>query len=285
MGIAAIFLFYYADHRFRRNEEVERLLGIPVLATIPLLSEKTVEYRGLISHLDQTGEIAESFRTLRASLSLRGEIDRLRVLMLTSAGPGEGKSLVASNLAISLAQDGRRTLLIGADLRRPIQAQVFGLDRHRPGLAELLENQIPWSEAVEPSLVPHLDVLTSGRIPSRPSELLGQRLFSDFLRQAREIYAHIIVDAPPILGVSDSLVLLPNMDGVLFVVRYGVTHSLGGRHAMLKIQASGTPVMGGIMNGVNLKSLANYYYYRRYGGYAYQQYQGEPTGTQPRAEG
>jgi polysaccharide biosynthesis transport protein len=285
LGVAAIFLFYYADHRFRRNEEIERLLGIPVLATIPLLAEKTVEMRGMISHLNPGGEVAESFRTLRASLSLKGDLSHSPILMLTSAGPADGKSLIASNLAISFAQDGRHTLLVGADLRRPVQAKVFGLDPHRPGLAELLDNQIPWQDAVEKSVVPHLDVLTSGRIPSRPSELLGQRVFFDFLREARGAYDHIIIDAPPVLGVSDSLVLLPNMDGVLFVVRYGATHSMGGRHAMLKIQASGTPVLGCIMNGVNLKSLANYYYYRRYGGYAYRNYQSKPSGAPPRDEG
>ena len=286
LGLGAIFLFYYADHRFRRNEEVERLLGIPVLATIPLIGEKTVQERGMISHLQQTSEVAEAFRTLRASLLLKQEVRQAPVLMITSAGPGEGKSLVSTNLAINLAQDGRRTLLVGADLRRPVLSEIFGVDKDRAGLADVLKEDSRWQDALlRYHDVPNLDVMLSGRVPSHPSELLGRKSLAEFLRAARGIYQHIIIDAPPVLGVSDSLVLLPNADGVLFVVRYGVTHSMGASHAVLKIQGSGTPCMGCIMNGVNLKSVANYYYYRRYGGYAYRNYHAKPAGAPPQSEG
>ena len=285
LGLGAIFLFYYADHRFRRNEEVERLLGLPVLATIPLIYDKTDRERGLVAHLKQTGETAEAFRTLRASLLLREDVRNAPVLMVTSAGPGEGKSLVSANLAISLAQDGRRTLLVGADLRRPALTKIFGGDREGAGLADVLQEKVRWQAALFKNDVPNLDVLLSGRIPSHPAELLGRRALSDFLREAKEVYEHVIVDAPPVLGVSDSLVLLPDVDGVLFVVRYGVTHSLGASHAALKLRESGTPCLGSILNGVNLNSMANYYYYRRYGGYAYRYYQSQPAEAPPPAQG
>lgn len=285
LGLGAIFLFYYADHRFRRNEEVERLLGMPVLSTIPLIFDKTVRERGLISHLKQNGEVAESFRTLRASLLLREDVRNAPVLMITSAGPGEGKSLIATNLAISLAQDGRRTLLVGADLRRPVLSTIFGQERERAGLAEVLKGEIAWKDALLAQDVQNLDVMLSGRIPSHPSELLGRKPLAEFLRAARGLYQHVVIDAPPVLGVSDALVLLPNADGVLFVVRYGVTHSLGASHAALKIKESGTPCMGSIMNGVNLKSVANYYYYRRYGGYAYRHYRAQAADSVPPSDG
>lgn len=284
-GLGAIFLLYYADHRFRRNEEVERLLGVPVLATIPLISDPSVAGRGLVVARQPSGEEAECFRTLRASLLLRDELKTAKVVLITSSGPGEGKSLVASNLAISLAQDGRRVLLAGCDLRRPALHRVFPVDAGSAGLSEVLKGEVRWREALQRQASPHLDLMVSGAVPSQPAELLGQRVFSDFLTEAREYYDHILLDAPPMLGVSDGLVLLPNVDAILFVVRYGVTHSLGARHAMVKIQAGGAPCLGCIMNGVNLKSLANYYYYRRYGGYAYQQYETHPSpggGSVPR---
>lgn len=281
LGIGAIFLFYYADHRFRRNEEVERLLGLPVLSTIPLIFDKTVRERGLVAHLKQNSEVAEAFRTLRASLLLREDFRNAPVLMVTSAGPGEGKSLISANLAVSLAQDGRRTLLVGADLRRPVVSKIFGAERECAGLAEVLNGEVRWQEALFRNDVPNLDVMLSGRVPSHPSELLGRKSLADFLREARGIYQHILIDAPPVLGVSDSLVLLPNMDGVLFVVRYGATHSLGASHATLKLRESGTPCIGCIMNGVNLNSMANYYYYRRYGGYAYRHYHSQPADVLP----
>ena len=285
LGVGAIFLFYYADHRFRRNEEVERLLGLPVLATIPLIFDKTVRERGMVSHFKQNGEEAEAFRTLRASLLLREDVRNAPILMITSAGPGEGKSLIAANLAISLAQDGRRTLLVGADLRRPLLTKIFGGGRESAGLAEVLKGEARWPDTLFSHDVPNLDVMLSGRIPSHPSELLGGQRLADFLREARSIYQHVLIDAPPVLGVSDSLVLLPNVDGVLFVVRYGVTHSMGASHATLKLRESGTPCLGCIMNGVNLKSMANYYYYKRYGGYAYRHYQSHPADAPPPAKG
>jgi capsular exopolysaccharide synthesis family protein len=192
---------------------------------------------------------------------LREDVRNAPVLMVTSAGPGEGKSLVSANLAVSLAQDGRRTLLVGADLRRPALTKIFGGDREGAGLADVLQEKVRWQAALFKNDVPNLDVLLSGRIPSHPAELLGRRALSDFLREAKEVYEHVIVDAPPVLGVSDSLVLLPDVDGVLFVVRYGVTHSLGASHAALKLRESGTPCLGSILNGVNLNSMANYYYY------------------------
>ena len=281
LGLGAIFLFYYADHRFRRNEEVERLLGLPVLATVPLIAEKSVRERGLISHLKQAGEAAEAFRTLRASLLLKDEIREAPVLMITSAGPGEGKSLIAANLAISFAQDGRRTLLVGADLRRPMLSNVFEVGKDDPGLADVLKGEIRWPDALIRQDVPNLDVLLSGRMSSHPSELLGRKQLGEFLQEARRTYQHVIIDAPPMLGVSDALVLLPNMDGVLFVVRYGATHSMGASHAVIKLQGGGVPCLGAIMNGVNLKSMANYYYYRRYGGYAYGNYQRSPPSPPP----
>mgnify|MGYP001765177293 CR=1 FL=1 len=285
LGFGAIFLFYYADHRFRRNEEVERLLGLPVLSTVPLIFDKSVRERGLVAHLKQSGEVAEAFRTLRASLLLREDVRNAPVLMITSAGPGEGKSLISANLAVSLAQDGRRVLLVGADLRRPVLAKIFGADQDRPGLAEVLKGEYRWQEALYPQEVPNLDVMLSGRIPSHPAELLGRKPLADFLREARGLYQHVVIDAPPVLGVSDSLVLLPHVDGMLFVVRYGVTHSMGASHAVLKLRESGTPCIGSILNGVNLNSMANYYYYRRYGGYAYRHYQSQSADASPASEG
>ena len=285
LGLGAIFLSYYADHRFRRNEEIERVLGLPVLTTVPLIFDKTVRERGLVAHLKQTGEVAEAFRTLRASLLLREDVRGAPVLMVTSAGPGEGKSLVSANLAISLAQDGRRTLLVGADLRRPVVSKIFGVDRDCAGLAEVLKGEVGWKDALFPQDVPNLDVMLSGRIPSHPAELLGRQPLADFLREARGLYQHVVIDAPPVLGVSDSLVLLPSVDGLLFVVRYGFTHSMGANHAVLKLRNSGTPCFGCILNGVNLNSMANYYYYKRYGGYAYRHYQGTAADAPPAARG
>jgi capsular exopolysaccharide synthesis family protein len=272
-GLLIIIILYNADHRFRRNEEVERALQVPMLSTLPLIEADSIHERGMIAHLNQGGEVAESFRTLRASLMINPATRASRVLMVTSAQAGEGKSLVASNLAISFAQDGKKTLLIGADLRRAALSKIFDVSEDPNGLSSYLKGETGWRKALLRHDVPNLAVLPSGKIPSHPSELLGTDRLGEFMKEAADAYDHIIIDAPPVIGVSDSLVLLSHAQGVLFVVRYAVTHSLGATQAMKKIMESGTPCLGAIMNGVNLNSFANYYYYRRYGGYAYKKYQ------------
>jgi len=281
-GLGVIFLLYYADHRLRRNEEVERALGVPVLASLPIIPGADKRERGLVSFLHPTGEVSEGFRTLRAILEMNPAMTEAKVLLVTSSQPSEGKSLVSVNMAISFAQDDRRTLLIGADMRRPAFRAIFSALQEKTGLSEVLAGKAQWRDLVQSGEVPGLDVLGAGGRCDRPAELLGGAIFARMLEEMREHYDRIIIDAPPVLGVSDTLVLLKNVDGVLFVVRYGLTHSLGASQAIRRIKTSGVPCYGAVMNGVDLRSLANYYYYRRYGGYAYQQYMSAERYPSPR---
>jgi len=268
LGLGVIFFLHYADRRFRRCEEVERILEVPVLGTIPLIESKSIKERGMVAHLDHAGEVAEAFRSLRVSLTMREGDRGADVLMVTSTHAGEGKSLVSTNLAISFAQDQKRTLLIGADLRRPSLQKILERESLR-GLAEVLKGECSWREVRIQHEIPGLDVLPTVRIPSRPTELLGSRQFADLIREVRGEYDRVIIDAPPMLGVSDSLILLSNVDSVLFVVRYAVTPRLSAHRAAKLIRESGIRSVGVVMNGVNMKSAANYYYYRQYGQYTY----------------
>lgn len=271
-GFGVIFLLYYTDHRFRRYEEIERAMGVSVLAALPVIRGRSIRERGMISHEQPDGEVAEAFRTLRAIMEINPAVENAKVLLVTSAHPAEGKSLVSLNLALSYAQDNRRTLLIGADLRRPVLSKFFPGNRRNQGLSNVLSGEMGWRESLQPACIPNLDVLSSGSKEDRPAELLGSSRFRGMVAEMRGEYDRIVIDAPPVLGISDTLVLLKQADGVLFVVRYGVTHSMGAVQSMKRIQASGTTCVGVVMNGVNLRSLANSYYYRHYGGYAYQQY-------------
>jgi len=273
-GIMVVFLLYYTDHRFRRNEEVERALGVPVLASLPFITGKSVQERGMVSHRLPSGEVAESFRTLRAIMRISPSIQKAKVILITSSQPSEGKSLVSTNLAISFSQDNKRTLLMGADLRRPTFSKIFAEQTFDKGLADVLEGSVSWHDALQAACVPGLDVLAAGTTSSRPAALLGSQAFGDLIEDLKNVYDQIVIDAPPVLGVSDTLALLHHTDGVLFVVRYRITHSIGAVMAMKRIKESGVSCLGVLMNGVALNSMANYYY-RRYGGYAY--HQGNPV--------
>lgn len=279
-GLFLIFFLYYTDHRFRRNEEVERVLDVPVLASLPQIKGETEQQRGIISHQDPASDTAEAFRTLRATIQIQEPMRSAKVFLVTSSQPGDGKSLVSSNLAASFAMDGKKTLLIGADLRRPVLGRIFEQTPRSPGLKEFLEGKVKWGQSVVSNAsVPNLHVLFPGSIPDKPAELLGGAQFSLLIKEARLAYDRIIIDSPPILGISDALVLLPIVDGVLFVVRYAATNSLGAAFALKKIRESKVPCFGAVLNGVDLRSLANHYYYRRYGGYAFKVYKDSQRDT------
>ncbi len=278
LGLFAIFGAYYTDHRIRRTEEVERQLGLPVLGTLPLVSQSDVAARGTLAHREDSGEVAEAFRTLRTRLMIDAGLRDRKCLVITSAHAGEGKSFVSSNLAISFAQDGQRTLLVGADLRRPSLHKFHGVEES-PGLADLLQSDLDWRAVMRPVGIPGLDICTAGTPPRRPAELLGRRRMKAFLDSARQVYDRIIVDAPPVLGLSDGLILLGNADSVLLVVRYGVTHSFNARQAIGRLQVGGAPCAGIVFNGVNRRTVANYYYYRRYRGYYTQTGSGDPSAS------
>lgn len=271
-GLGVIFLLHYTDHRFRRHEEIERALGIPVIAALPVIRGCSIRERGMIAHEQPAGEVAEAFRTLRAIMEINPAVENAKVLLVTSASPSEGKSLVALNLALSCAQDNRRTLLIGADLRRPVFSKYFPGHLRNQGVSDVLSGERDWKTSLQPDSIPNLDVLASGSAMDRPAELLGHSRFREMLAGMRDTYDRIVIDAPPVLGISDTLVLLKQADGVLFVVRHGVTNSTSAVQAMKRIKASGTGCVGVVMNGVDLRSMANAYFYRHCGGYAYQQY-------------
>lgn len=272
-GILAIIFFHHMDHRFRRSHEVQNTLEMPVVGVLPIIAGESNHDRGLVTHLERDNEVAEYFRTLRASLMMTPEGRDAQVLLITSSMAGEGKSLISSNLAISYAQKGRRTLLVGADLRRPSLSNIFHQQKEAQGLVDVLKDKLHWEETLQSTSIPGLTILPAGKPPAHPHELLSKSQLPALIQDMRLKYDHILIDAPPMIGVSDTMELLACVDGVLFVVRSGITHSAAATRAVDIIRKSGIPCLGTIVNGVNLRSLANYYYYRHYEGYVYGNYQ------------
>jgi capsular exopolysaccharide synthesis family protein len=194
---------------------------------------------------------AEALRDLYCSLRLRLHERTQRVVLVTSAVGGEGKSLVAANLARCCARHGERTLLIDSDLRRPAQASWLGPDasaNSAGGLAALAAGARPLEELVRPGGAPRLDVLVDGGPVERASALLSSPLFRDLILQARQRYDRIILDAPPIGAVSDAAILLEIADGCLVVVRQGRTRLKTVETAVERLAAGTTPVLGFVLN-------------------------------------
>ena len=194
LGLA--FFVSYLDDSIKSQDDVETYLRLPFLGYVPNIKTNSVIERDLQAHLHPQSNAAEGFRTIRATISLTHKTDKFRILAISSTIPSEGKSLVASNLAIVTAQTGLKTLLVDADLRRPSVHKAFQL--HSPtGLSSYLTDEVQSvDELIHSTDVPNLDVVCCGAVPSTPSELIGSKRMMQFLQAIRTRYDRVLLDCP-----------------------------------------------------------------------------------------
>ncbi len=262
MGIAIGLAFFvnYLDDSIKSQDDVETYLRLPFLGYVPNIKSNSVVERDLQGHLHPQSNAAEAFRTIRAAIALTHKADRLRVLTVTSTIPAEGKSLVASNLAIVMAQTGLRTLLVDADLRRPSVHKAFQL--HSPvGLAAYLqETTSNLDELVRTTEVPNLDVVCCGSAPQNPSELIGSKRMALFLQEVSKRYDRVLLDCPPVSAVSDPLVISAMTDGIIFVTKFNKIRREHARKTIQRIQDSGIHICGTVLNDIDFEGRDSYYY-------------------------
>lgn len=265
LGFAACVGLHLLDDRLRRVEEVEHALAARLLTVVPRVEAAVAADRAVVTERDPKSLPAEAFRLLRASLALRPEWPRARRLLITSTAAGEGKSLVAGNLAIVLAHDGQRTVLIDGDMRRPTVHDALGV-AGRHGLSALLKGECALEQALCATNIPNLSIIGAGEEPETPSELLASAAMKRLMESLDGRFDRVVVDCPPVFGVSDPLSVLPAMDGVLFVVHYGRTSRRAAVRALGQIREGVTPVLGVVFNNVPMTLSSGYgYYYRSYG--------------------
>lgn len=216
--------------------------------------------RKLITKLSPKSPISEQFRTIRTNIQFSVVDEDIRSIMVTSSGPGEGKSTTAANLAVVFAQQGKRVLLVDADLRKPTVHYTFGL-ANSSGLSSVLTRQSELAEAVNTTDVEHLHVLTSGPIPPNPAELLSSRAMSHFFENVKEEYDMIIFDTPPVNAVTDGQILAHQCDGTLLVVSSGRTEIDTVTKAKELLIAAKARILGVVLNNKKAKDTQYYYYY------------------------
>lgn len=262
LGIAVGLAFFvnYLDDSIKSQDDVETYLRMPFLGYVPNIKTNSVVERDLQAHLHPQSNAAEGFRTLRASIALTPKSDRFHVLAVTSTIPSEGKSLVASNLAIVMAQTGLKTLLVDADLRRPSVHKAYQL--HSPtGLSSFLTNEVDsLTPIVHKTEVPNLDVICCGAVPANPSELIGSKRMMDFLKASREGYDRVILDSPPISAVSDPLIIAAMADGVVFVTKFNKIRREHARKSIQRLQDAGIHIVGLVLNDIDFEGKDSYYY-------------------------
>jgi succinoglycan biosynthesis transport protein ExoP len=303
LGLAAIFFLEYMDRSVKTPEELERLTHFASLGVIPSASsiggrqagygqeygralprlravetaDKTAGVE-LIPHTDARSPVSEAYRAFRTSLLLASAASP-KVIVITSSFAREGKTTTSVNLATVLAQMGKPVLLIDADLRRPRLQKVF-TGKMNLGLVNYLAANIPFDDVIQPTEVPNLSVVLSGPIPPNPSELLASDRMKHIIEDVRSKFAYVIFDSPPVLAVTDAIVLAASADGVVLCVHGGQTPRELVQRSAEKLRQANIPVLGAILNNLDLHQYG-YTYRKSYYDY-YESNEDQPETERPR---
>jgi capsular exopolysaccharide synthesis family protein len=293
LGLALAFLLSRLDRRLRSVAEVEQT-GLTVLGILPRIEEgeeaqpvyarkgkngaprrrraaqASGTSRDLFVHSHPMSAAAECCRTIRTNLTFMSADEPIRALVITSASPREGKTTVTANVAISLAQSGKRVLLVDTDLRRPRIHRAFRVSSSR-GVTSVVVGEARLTDVVQSTDVPNLDVLACGPIPPNPSELLHSHRFGELVREALAHYDRVIFDSPPLGAVTDAAVLAPQVDACMIVIKAQYTTRDALSSALRQLRDVAANVVGGVLNDVDPRrkgyGASDYYYYYRSEGY------------------
>jgi capsular exopolysaccharide synthesis family protein len=278
LGVAMAFGIDHLDDTLKDEADIGRAGATVVLGYIPLFQPLrsveggTEDGKGdetnridLAAHIDSRSAFSEAFKNLRTSILLASPTGAPVRIAVTSCEPQDGKSTVSINLAIVLTQLGRRVLLVDADLRRPRVHRSFEVD-NVVGFSSVLTANAELDECIQETAIPNLRVLSSGPIPPNPSELLGSQRMTEVLDSLRDKFDHIILDSPPVLSVTDPVLLSTRVDATIMVVRMGKTRRDGLALAAARLSQAHVRTPCTVLNGVDERSKHYYYYggYRNY---------------------
>jgi len=269
LGIGMAFFLEYLDNTIKIPEDITDLLKIPYLGPVPAMATETapdVEKKpmeDLVTHLAPKSTASEAYRGIRTGLLLSSADQPPQVILVCSAGPSEGKTITAANIAITMAQAGSKTLLLDCDMRRPKLHRLFGIERSIGGVSNILVGSASMDDTIVHTRIKDVDLIPSGPIPPNPSEILGSHHMKQLIEQARIRYERIIIDSPPITAVTDAVILSSFVDGVVVVIRAGDTHRQFIRNGLAQLRAVNARILGAVLNAVEM-GRDSYYYYQYY---------------------
>jgi polysaccharide biosynthesis transport protein len=270
MGVGLALLLELVDTSLKTSRDIPRHVHVPILGTIPDVDDEEVQIEQVevATRSAPRSMVAEAFRTIRTNLLLSAPAERQRTVLVASARPEEGRTAVAINLALSIAQNGRRVLLVDANFHRPA-IQNFFPNTQGAGLSNVLIGQARLADVAVSTDLPNLDVVSSGPIPPNPTELLAGPYLQSLITEAQDRYDQIIFDGPPVLLVSDGLVLAGAVDGVILVCRAKATSrgvALRGREQLERVNGR---IFGAVLNAAQVarggyfrEQIRSYYDYQ-----------------------
>ena len=293
LGMGLAFLINYLDNTVRTPEQLTEVINLPSLGVVPSFdsekkrSRRDAPSRDILPDSDLDGEesnaliaassarssimflkdprslASEAYRTIRTGLLLSQAGEPPRTILVSSAQSAEGKTTSSVNIAVCLASAGGRVVIVDADLRRPSVYRHLGINPKSPGLVEVLTGSHSLESVILPNVIKRLSVIPSGKIPPNPAELLGSLEMATLIDTLASMYDYVIIDSPPVLPVTDSVILSRYVDGVVLVVKGAMTPKKVVRDAKDRLRAVGARFLGAILNNVDISS-GEYYYYNRY---------------------
>ncbi len=275
-GIAFAFLREMTDKAVRTPIDVARYGHLPVLGSVPLLDDEEADIDSIEDAVRKAPQslVAEAFRKIRTNLEFSGPVESLQSILITSPSPEDGKTTVAVNLAYTIAFGGRRVLLIDCNFRRPALRSLFGIQPDG-GLTHVLTRQMTWQDVVHTTDIPNLHVMPSGPLPPTPAELLASTQMEQLLRESAQAYDHVILDGPPVLLISDAIVLAKLAGSTVLVVRAQDNTKGALKRARDQLESINARIVGAVLNGA--RALPGGYFRQTYR--EFYEYVGEQTIT------
>jgi polysaccharide biosynthesis transport protein len=259
LGIGLAFFLEYLDTSVKKMEDIEALFGVPVLAIIP-------QNIKLLRDAAPDSPDAEAYRILRTNIELNRQANQANTFSLVSGGQGEGKSTTLANLAVVYAQGGHPTLIVDADIRRPIQHLLFEIS-NEVGLTNYLTTEMSLDRVIFPTAIENLSVLPSGTSTADAAGLLNSRRMLDAIAHLKQKYDIVLFDSPPILGVSDASVIVTEVERTIIVVQHRRFPRAMVSRVKEAVLGVGGKIFGVVLNNVDLKHDQNFYYYTSYYNY------------------
>ena len=292
LGFGIALVREFLDNTIRSEDDITRFLKLPMLGMVPeivtgngniitnkmngrkpfqrTLAKDAVNNfdisKKLISYKKLRDPVTETYRSLRTNLEFSWLDKPVRTILVTSATPGDGKSITLANLGISFAEIGRRTLIIDTDLRKPIQHKLFNVEK-KPGLSNYLVGEATLEQVVQDVGIVNLNLITVGKNPPNPAEILASKRFAEFIENQKQNFDIILLDSPPIISVTDPVLLSRNADGVLFIVKFAATDKQVAASTVESLKKARANILGAVLNDTQFHrgyGYHRYYYYYNY---------------------
>lgn len=262
LGLTFAFLVAFIDDRVKSSFDIESVIGLPIVGIIPELKSLSPVEKAQVAFSQADRSVSEAFLTLHSSLRLKDESKNAKCILTTSTIPGEGKSFLSTNLALTFAAHGERTIIVDCDLRKPNVHKSFQLENVK-GVIDVVAGSISLDDAIVRSVHSNLDVLPAGGRAKNPTQILNSKNFDSMLSELRKRYDRVFVDTPPLAAVSDALVILPLADGSLFTIFFNKVRRKSAQFCAKRLLETNVPCFGAVLNGLNL-AISGYYYAQYY---------------------